>query len=73
MDALAPLTVVASEAEAELVAGLLASDGIDCSWRVTDVGAGALAPTGFGGPVEVLVRAADLERAQALLAAADQA
>ena len=72
MAELAPLTVVGSESEAEMLAGLLASDGIDCSWRITNTGAGALGQTTLGGPVEILVRPADLERARALLGAPDQ-
>lgn len=66
---LARLTVVATEAEAELVRGLLASAGIESMHRPTDLAAGALDGVTAGGAREVLVRAADLDEARALLAA----
>ena len=62
------LTIVGSEPEAELVRGLLATEGIESMQRPTDFGAGALDGWAAGGAREVLVRAADLEAARALVA-----
>ena len=62
------LTVVSSELEAETVRGLLATEGIESMQRPTDFAAGAL--DGWAAPLaprEILVRAADLDRAQALI------
>ena len=65
---LVTLTVVHDEAEAEMVCGLLRSNGIECSYRKTDVAAGAWTG-GFarGGPIEILVNEADLVAARGLL------
>jgi hypothetical protein len=65
---LARLTVVANEAEAELIRSLLRTEGIESTQRMTDYGAGATDALGSGGAREVLVRASDLEAAQALIA-----
>jgi Putative prokaryotic signal transducing protein len=65
--ALVRLVVVANEVEAETIAGLLRTEGIDSVHRFTDVGAGAGDATGSGGPREVLVEAEDLERARELV------
>jgi Putative prokaryotic signal transducing protein len=65
---LARLTVVANEAEAELIRSLLRTEGIESTQRKTDYGAGATDALGSGGAHEVLVRASDLEAAQALIA-----
>ncbi len=53
---LVTLTVVHDEAEAEMVCGMLRANGIGCSYRKSDIAAGAWTG-GFarGGPVEVLV------------------
>jgi hypothetical protein len=61
------LTIVPSEPEAELVRGLLATEGIESMHRPTDVAAGALDGWAAGGSREVLVRAADLEAARELV------
>ena len=70
MSGLTRLVVVANEPEAELVCQLLRTEGIDCFYRVTNAGAGALdgamAPAGFR---EVIVHSEDLDEARALLAA----
>jgi hypothetical protein len=68
----ARVTVVSSDAEAEMICGLLRSEGIVCNFRKTDFGAGASGGmlSGFG-PTEVLVDSSDLERARELLAASD--
>jgi hypothetical protein len=62
------LTVVANEVEAELIRGLLATEGIESMQRPTDFGAGALDGWAAGGAREILVRAADLETARELVA-----
>ena len=62
------LTVVGSEPEAELVRGLLATEGIESMQRPTDFGAGALDGWAAGGAREILVRTTDLETARALIA-----
>lgn len=64
------LTVVSSEAEAEVARGLLAEAGIPSLHRPTDVAAGALDGVAASGARELLVRAADLDAARKLLAAA---
>lgn len=66
---LARLTVVANEAEAEQIRSLLRFDGIESIQRLTSSGAaatGGLMQT-FGGEREILVRQADLKKAQALI------
>ena len=66
--ALVTLTVVHDEAEAEMVCGLLRANGVECSYRKTDLAAGAWTG-GFarGGPVELLVNAKDIVTARELL------
>jgi Putative prokaryotic signal transducing protein len=61
------LLIVHNEVEAETIAGLLRTEGIDSVHRFTDVGAGAGDATGSGGPRELLVASEDLERAQELV------
>jgi len=61
------LTVVANEAEAEMVRNLLATEGIESMQRVTDFAAGALDGWAAGGAREILVHAKDLEAARALV------
>jgi hypothetical protein len=67
-DELVRLTIASSEAEAEMIRGLLATEGIDSMQRPTDFAAGALDGWAAGGAREVLVRAADLETARELVA-----
>jgi hypothetical protein len=69
MDALVAVDVVATEAEAEILCGLLRSAGIDCTHRVTDRGAGAADGRSVGGPQAVLVRSEDLESAREVVSA----
>ena len=57
-----------SEAEATMVRSLLESAGIESTQRSTSFGAGA-ALGSMSGPVEILVRAEDLEAARELLPA----
>ena len=68
-DELVRLTVVANEAEAELVRALLQTEGIESMQCTTDFAAGALDGWAAGGAREILVRADDLDAAQALVAA----
>jgi Putative prokaryotic signal transducing protein len=61
------LTVVSSEAEAEVVCGLLGSAGIECAYRDTEAIESSLEDFTAAGPREILVHAADLDDARALL------
>lgn len=65
------VTIVGNEPEAEVACGVLRSDGIACTHRITNFafGSGGELPASGSGPREVLVRPADLERARELLAA----
>lgn len=66
----ASLTVVTSGLDAEMLCRRLRLEGIRCYYRMTNVAAGAWS-SGMGGlligPNEVIVDAADLERARELL------
>jgi Putative prokaryotic signal transducing protein len=62
------VTVVSGEPEAELVCGLLRSNGIDCAYRDTAAIDSPLEDFTAAGPREILVREADLEAARELLA-----
>ena len=62
------LTVVPSEAEAQVVCGLLQSSGIDCGYRDTEAIDSPLEDFIAAGPREILVREEDLETARELLA-----
>jgi hypothetical protein len=61
------LTIVSSESEAELLRGLLATEGIESIQRPTDFAAGALDGWAAGGAREILVRSADVETARELI------
>jgi hypothetical protein len=63
------LTVVSSESEAEVLCGLLRSNGIDCAHRDTDEIDSSVEDFIAAGPQEVLVRERDLTTAKELLAA----
>jgi hypothetical protein len=65
------LTVVPGETEAELLCGLLRSNGIECAYRDTDAIDSPIEDFIAAGPREVLVHEADLETARALLPASD--
>jgi hypothetical protein len=67
MGELVVVEVVASEPEAELLCSLLRSAGIRCTYRVTNLGAGAADGLAVGGPQEVIVRREDLESAGEVL------
>jgi hypothetical protein len=64
------ITVVANEAQAEMVCGLLRAEGITCTHRITNFafGSGGEMPLSGGGPREVMVRPGDQAAARALLA-----
>ena len=66
-----PLTVVSSEAEAEMIRGLLSTAGIDSMHRPTNFGAGAADGFTPAGAREILVRPEQLEEARALLESDD--
>ena len=64
------LAVVGDEMEAEALCGLLRTNGIDCSYRRSDMSAGAGTYGGgfaVAGPTEVLVHEDDLDAARRLL------
>jgi hypothetical protein len=61
------LTMVRSEAEAEVLCGMLRANGVTCGYQQTNVGAGAADGFTRGGALEVFVSAADEKRAKKLL------
>jgi sugar/nucleoside kinase (ribokinase family) len=61
------LMVVGNSMEAEMICGLLRTEGIACDHRHTDVGAGAGDAVGDSGPREILVARDDLENARELV------
>jgi hypothetical protein len=61
------VTIVSSESEAEMLRGLLATEGIESIQRPTDFAAGALDGWAAGGAREILVRSADAETARELI------
>lgn len=68
MPELVHLTVVRNEAEAELLCGLLRTEGIECEHRPTNFGVGTM--DGLpGGAREVVVAEGGLDRAREILAA----
>jgi Putative prokaryotic signal transducing protein len=60
--------VVSSESEADVVCGLLRSNGIECAYRDTEAIDSTIEDFIASGPREILVRAADLDAARDLLA-----
>ena len=71
--ALALVTTVADELEADMVAGLLRAEGIESFFKRTDMSAGISGGgVGMGGPIEIWVDEGDLERAGELAAPADE-
>ena len=59
--------VVDDEPEAQIVCGLLRSNGIECGYRDTQQIESSLEDFTASGPREIFVHASDLEAAQALL------
>ena len=62
------LTVVSSQAEADIVCSLLRANGIACADRPADISGEVM---GFGGWTEVLVAEEDLPAARELVEAAE--
>jgi hypothetical protein len=62
------LTVVSGEPEWDIVQGLLASAGIESSWRDTEAIDSPIEDFTAAGPREILVHQSDLETARQLLA-----
>jgi hypothetical protein len=73
MDDLATLTVVRNETEAEMICALLRTAGVRSFHRQTNAGAGFGDGMPQTGAHEVVVEAADLERAKEALAAEPEA
>ena len=71
MDEPVVIQVVATEQEADVVAGLLQSAGIESLARQTNLGAGASDGLSVIGPYEVVVGAQDAEAARELLASTE--
>ena len=72
MDEGVRLTKVPGEAEAEVLCGLLRSEGIECGHRPTVEDDSAFEGFGGeGGEREILVRESDLERARELITPAE--
>jgi hypothetical protein len=67
MDELVVVDVVRGEPEAELLCSFLRDAGIECTHRLTNVGAGAFEGLPAGGPREVVVRTEDAAAARELL------
>ena len=67
MDEFVVADVVGTEAEAEVLAGLLRSAGIRSTTRHTNVGAGASDGLTTVGPYEVVVPPEDLEAAREVI------
>ena len=63
------LTVVPTEAEAELLTALLRTEGIDADHRPTNFAVGSMDGLPGGGPREIVVDEHELARAQEILAA----
>jgi hypothetical protein len=63
------VTVVPTEGEAEIVCGLLQTNGIDCSYRDTEAIDSSLEEFTAAGPREILVHESDLEAARELIGA----
>jgi hypothetical protein len=63
------LTIVSTEAEAEMIRAVLQTVGIESLQRQTNAGAGAADGLNIGGAREVLVPDGDLERARQTLTA----
>ncbi len=72
MDTTVRLTVVPDEGEAEILCRMLRAEDIRCAhYRTNASSGGSDASTSFGGWREIVVLAADLERATALLPTAE--
>lgn len=65
-----PVAVVPSRIEAELIVGMLRTNGVRAAVSADDAG-GQYSPLQLGGGVRVLVRRSDEASARRLIAAAD--
>ena len=61
------LMVVSGAPEADVVCGLLRSNGIDCAYRDTEAIESPLEDFTAAGPREILVRESDVETARQLV------
>ncbi|HEX4520930.1 MAG TPA: DUF2007 domain-containing protein [Gaiellaceae bacterium] len=71
-DATERLTEAANEPEASVICGFLGSRGIAATYEQGPAPLGGMFPTANSGRFEILVRADQLEEAQAALAEADR-
>jgi Putative prokaryotic signal transducing protein len=69
MGDLVTLETVGSEAEADLICGLLRGEGIDCIHRPTNFASASMDGLTSAGPREILVGAGDADRAREILQA----
>jgi hypothetical protein len=67
MDELVVVDVVATEPEAALLCSLLRSAGIECTYRLSNYGAGASDGMPVGGPQEIVGRSDVLASAREIL------
>jgi hypothetical protein len=67
------LTIVPNVYEAELVTALLRTEGITAEHQPTNLAVGMMDGMPGGGPLEIVVREEDLERAHELLEASRNA
>jgi hypothetical protein len=68
MEELVVVEIARTEAEAVSLVALLASAGIDATYRITNLGAGAFDGWSAAAAQEILVRAEDAETAREILA-----
>lgn len=62
------VAVVSGESEADVVCGLLRSNGIECAYRDTQAIDSVIEDFTAAGPREIVVRASDADAARELLA-----
>jgi hypothetical protein len=67
------LTLVPTEAEADILCALLRTEGIECEDRPTNLSVGTMDGLPGGGPREIVVAKESLTRAQELLEASRNA
>jgi hypothetical protein len=67
------LTVVPNVYEAEIISALLRTEGITSEQRPTNLAIGMMDGMSGGGPLEIVVREEDFERAHELLEASRNA
>lgn len=67
------LTIVPTEAEADILCALLRTEGIECEDRATNMSVGTMDGMPGGGPREIVVAKESLTRAQEILEASRNA